>query len=51
MEGAGRDGEGERSRCRLEGQVNRRFKNNDRFSLKEYGIKIMFIFKHKIKIS
>jgi hypothetical protein len=36
----------ERSRCHLEG-VNRNFKNNYIFVLKECGIKLTFIFKHK----
>jgi hypothetical protein len=38
----------ERTRYRLEGGVNRRFKNNYGIGLKECGIKLMFIFfKHK----
>jgi hypothetical protein len=40
--------EGERTRCRLEGGVNRRFKNNYGIGFKECGIKLTFIFfKHK----
>jgi hypothetical protein len=38
----------ERTRCRLEGGVNRRFKNNYGIDLMECGIKLTFIFfKHK----